>query len=423
MKIPIKISVDYTLDFFDLARWHKRAGDRVRKGEVVLTFETQKESTDKAADADGVLVKIVTLEGEQVTRPVEVAHGAWGATVGYIETDEAQLRNKEIEGEILHVAATPQKMVPDTIINCAIINKPRQKVRAQMRPILETLEEVRTRPSPTNSLVRASAHVRVVAAEKGVALDTISPSGIEGTITLEDIECHKISTPLKDMADEFELVPLTARRKGIAHNLTKSWQEIPHAGSEVVVDFTNIGRRRKELQLIYADDPAYAKVVSRWDVFLIMGITRNLRDKWKIINSTFAWSGIKIHRHINMGISLADKHGLIVPVLQNIESLDHISIALALDNLYRGIEANLLTARNYRGATCTFNNPGVLGSHNGSSIIPWGGGSAIISLNAIGTDYRTVLGIRFDHRAYDGAEALGFLVDVKKSLEHPLEDV
>ncbi len=416
MKVPIKISVDYTLDFFELTRWHKRVGDSVRKGEVVLTFESQKESADKAADADGVLTEILVPQGEQVTRPDSVAHGAWGATVGYVETN-AVLAETPNEGRGITL---PPEVVVSPLLS---VEKPRQKVRALMR----TVQTEPTAESARTSLgLRASAYVRMIAAEKGVSLDSMTPTGLDGTMTLHDVELvrkekheNRVATPA---ANDHELVPLTARRRGIATNLTKSWQEIPHAGSEVIIDLSRVAERRKALKLMYADNPIFARITSRWDTFVIVALVENIKEKWRIINSTFTWDGIRMHKHVNMGISLADKHGLIVPVLHRVDQINHIEIANELEALYRNVEANKLTAHDYKGATCTFNNTGVLGSHGGSSIIPYNSGSAIISLNAIGAGHRAILGIRFDHRAYDGAEALGFLNDVKKFLEHWPED-
>ena len=49
----------------NVARWHKQNGDAVRKGEVLVTLETDKVSTELEADADGTLT-ILVGEGEEV---------------------------------------------------------------------------------------------------------------------------------------------------------------------------------------------------------------------------------------------------------------------------------------------------------------------------------------------------------------------
>ena len=48
-----------------IAQWHKRDGEQVRKGEVLVTLETDKVSNDLEADESGVL-SILTAEGTEV---------------------------------------------------------------------------------------------------------------------------------------------------------------------------------------------------------------------------------------------------------------------------------------------------------------------------------------------------------------------
>ena len=49
-----------------VARWTKKAGDAVRKDEILVELETDKVSLEVAAPADGVLSEILAAEGETV---------------------------------------------------------------------------------------------------------------------------------------------------------------------------------------------------------------------------------------------------------------------------------------------------------------------------------------------------------------------
>jgi len=89
MKRPIEVAVDYTLDNLEIKEWRKRVGDVVRRGEVLLEYETQKVVVEESAADDGVLCEITATAGEQVFRPDNVPSGAWTAIVGYIETEGA----------------------------------------------------------------------------------------------------------------------------------------------------------------------------------------------------------------------------------------------------------------------------------------------------------------------------------------------
>ena len=48
-----------------LAQWHKKNGEAVSKGDLILTIETDKVSTEVTADDSGVL-EIIVAEGEEV---------------------------------------------------------------------------------------------------------------------------------------------------------------------------------------------------------------------------------------------------------------------------------------------------------------------------------------------------------------------
>ena len=470
MKISIKVSVDYTLDFFDLVSWHKQVGDRVRAGDIMLTFETQKETTDKAAEADGVLAEICIPAGENVQRPENVQHGGWGAVVGYIETDEVSPVTEQHTEKKAADIPPMSSALKDT--SAPAVGK--KKMRARRRPdgtmelvpvedvvspagkaemrstltpdgivtlvpadktatvVMDTVTRKADAAAVPSGAAKASPHVRTIARGKVIDLSAVTPTGPNGTITLQDLarydrerQASPIAPPVraemsKDNGDALELVPLTARRKGIATNLTKSWQEIPHAGCDVIVDMSRIAARRARI-LSGGDmgpDARAVRIASRWDAFIIAAIAENLRDKWRVINSTFTWEGLQVHTHVNVAISLADRHGLIVPVMHRVEAMSVQEVALRLEMIYEGVRQNTLTAKDYRGATFTFNNPGALGGHSGSSIIPYKSGSAILSFHAVDKDQKSIVGLRFDHRAYDGREALGFLTDVKRILEN-----
>ena len=52
-----------------VARWTKKAGDAVRKDEILVELETDKVSLEVAAPADGVLEFIAAEEGAWPPRP------------------------------------------------------------------------------------------------------------------------------------------------------------------------------------------------------------------------------------------------------------------------------------------------------------------------------------------------------------------
>ncbi len=445
MRVPVEATgIDYSLFDFQILVWQKNVGDTVRRGEVLLSYETQKGNFDLAAEQNGVLAEILYLAGSEIERPADAPTGGWGKVLGYIETDSSMPITPE-KGKSVKIPKAVEKPVaekPKPIVPVdAPKDEPKEKMRVRMKldgtfeKIGERKEEEQLQNIPHgDSGVKASPLVRSRARFRSVELSHVTPSGHENTITLEDVE-RAASGPKPaasekplDMPDDYSLVPLSLRRRGIAENMEKSWKEIPHARTSVIVDFSSVAELRRTWSLTHSGDNSDAvKKKTRWDVFVLYAMVHNIRQNWPIINSTFTWDGIRIHTHINMGISLGDKDGLLVPVIHNAEHLNMQGLAAALDELYKKFAEHKLGSRDYKNGTITFNNAGALrssvyspeggGGDDGFSILPYAGGSAIVALHRIVAN-KANLGISFDHRAYDGREASGFLMDVKFVLEH-----
>ena len=78
-----------------VARWAKKAGEAVRKDELLVELETDKVSLEVVAPEDGVLSEIVAGDGATVTREdieglalfAEVALGAGEVAAGIVEAE------------------------------------------------------------------------------------------------------------------------------------------------------------------------------------------------------------------------------------------------------------------------------------------------------------------------------------------------
>src|SRR5579872_3090578 len=92
-----------TMDRGTIAHWNKKAGDRVKRGEVLLEIETDKANMELESYSDGILAKIMVAEGETANV---------GAPIGIVVKDEAEL--KEIDSGSAAVAAqTPGNGKPE----------------------------------------------------------------------------------------------------------------------------------------------------------------------------------------------------------------------------------------------------------------------------------------------------------------------
>ena len=86
MRETLRAKVDYTLDGFELIEWHKNVGDRVKVGDTLFTYETQKSAAEGVAEYSGVLAEIKVPAGTVVSKADSDDPDNWNV-VGYLETD------------------------------------------------------------------------------------------------------------------------------------------------------------------------------------------------------------------------------------------------------------------------------------------------------------------------------------------------
>ena len=146
-----------------------------------------------------------------------------------------------------------------------------------------------------------------------------------------------------------------------------------------------------------------------------------------LLNSSWEEDGIALHGEINVGVAVAAPEGLMVPVVHGADRLGVEAIAVRLDSLIARARAGRLELADVQGGTFTVNNTGALGSVASRPLVnpPQ---AAILATEAIvkrpvvvgdGIAIRSMMnvGLTFDHRIMDGAEAGAFLQAVKARLE------
>jgi pyruvate dehydrogenase E2 component (dihydrolipoamide acetyltransferase) len=148
------------------------------------------------------------------------------------------------------------------------------------------------------------------------------------------------------------------------------------------------------------------------------------------VNRSWSESGMVQYTRVHLGIAVALKEGLIVPVIRNADSLPFIDLAKAVKSISQRARTANLTEHETGGSTFTITNLGAYGIEFFTPILnpPESG---ILGVGAvkhvpmyIGDELqrRSVLplSLTFDHRILDGAPAAAFLGTVKNFLEDPI---
>ncbi|HQH71208.1 MAG TPA: 2-oxo acid dehydrogenase subunit E2, partial [bacterium] len=148
------------------------------------------------------------------------------------------------------------------------------------------------------------------------------------------------------------------------------------------------------------------------------------------VNSSFLGAAVRQYHNVNVGIAVAGKGTLLVPVIRACESKSIGQIARERAVLVEKGQAGKLSPEELSGGTFTISNLGMLGITRFTAVI----NPPQAAILAVGTvrdvpvvkDGQVVPGKRMavtlscDHRAFDGAEGARFMATLKMKLENPL---
>lgn len=369
-----------------VGEWYKKEGDEVKNGDVLLAIETDKLSSEVVCEHDGVLLKIVAQEGEDV--PVK-------GILGYIGQP----------GEAIDETA-PQANIAD--IPAAPIPEP--------APSSETTETERLRVSPL---------ARKVAADLGVELTGIQGSGTSGRITQRDVlQANVRQQAAMAQKGEDTVLKMSSMRKVVAQRMLQSHTEIPPVTQVTKVDVTEL----MQLRQVILDQ--CGKKYSVNDI--ILTATAKVLKAHPEILVSYGEDQIIQHSHVNLGMAVALDGGLIVPVIRNADLLSLDGISAAAKDLAVRAKNNQLLPEEYKGSTFSITNLGMFGVEVFTPIINQPD-AAILGVGSIDNELQmhedeTIhnhkvlrLSLTYDHRILDGAVAAKFSADLKDMLEKPMQ--
>jgi 2-oxoglutarate dehydrogenase E2 component (dihydrolipoamide succinyltransferase) len=224
-------------------------------------------------------------------------------------------------------------------------------------------------------------------------------------------------------------VTLSKIRKLTGSHMVMSKAVSPHAFSVVEVDYANVDATRSKVKGEW-------KASEGFSLTYLPFITRAVVDAlaaFPHLNASVGEDELVVHHFIDIGIAVdLDFQGLLVPVVRNAETKRLRAIAREINDLAGRARSRKLSPDEITGGTFTISNNGSAGSVLTMPIINQPQ-VAILSTDAIvrkpvvanladGTEAIVIhpvghLAMSWDHRAFDGAYAAGFLAHVKDELE------
>ena len=380
-----------------VVKWHKNAGESVKRDEILVEIETDKVVLEVPAVTDGVLETVLQPEGATV-----ISKQLLGklSTVTTAETEVKEVHTQELT--------------------------PAERHNANL-----TYDGVNENLSPG---------IRRLIAEHDLDVTKIKGSGVGGRITREDVErfitqnsqlesavenLAEISTAAIATCRTEKRVPMTRLRKRIAERLLEAKNSTAMLTTFNEVDMQPIMHLRKTYgEKFEKQHGARLGFMS----FYIKAVVEALK-RYPEINASIDGDDIVYHNYFDISIAVSTPRGLVTPVLRNCDKLSMADIEKEIKALAEKGRDGKLTVEDLTGGNFTITNGGVFGSLMSTPIInpPQ---SAILGMHAIKDrpvvlDGQVVirpmmyLALSYDHRLIDGRESVGFLVTVKELLEDP----
>ncbi len=406
-----------------VTRWLKNVGDSIAVDEALLEVSTDKVDTEIPSPVAGTLLAIDV--------PVDTTV-AVGARLGLIG----------VSGAAAPAApAAPAPVVAEPIAPVQVAQVPAQVSTPVAVPVTQAPVS-----QPQDAYV--TPIVRKLANELGINLANVRGTGIGGRIRKEDLQAlapqsapapvanaaaapassaprpaAPVASPLRGTT-----VTMSRLRKVIAARMVESLQVSAQLTTVIEVDVTKIARLRDRSKATFE---AREGVKLSFLPFFSVAVCEALKQH-PVLNSSVEGDQIVYHGAEHLGIAVDTERGLLVPVIHNAGDLNMGGVARKIADLAARTRDNKVTPDELGGGTFTLTNTGSRGALFDTPIINQPQ-VAILGLGAIvkrpmvvkGEDggetiairSMVYLGLSYDHRVVDGADAARFLVTLKERLE------
>jgi len=401
-----------------IGKWAKRAGDAVRKDEVLVELETDKVSLEVVAPSDGVLTEIRAADGATVTpgavlgvvsegasaaapaapaaapaAPATAPAAAPGGTVAiavptmgesvaegtmgtWLKTSGDTVARDELLVEIetdkvaVEVSAPAAGVLTISAGSGSTVT-PGQSIGSIAAsgdvPAAAPAAPAGTRPAPAVSdAPHLSPAVQRVVTENNLDPRTLPATGPKGNITKADA-VNAISAapparaaaapPRPDLPRE-ERVKMTRLRQTIARRLKESQNTAAQLTTFNEVDMTNVMALRTQ----YKD--AFEKrhgVKLGFMSFFTRAVVAALKEI-PAVNAEIDGTDIIYKNHYDIGVAVGTEKGLVVPVLRDADQLSLAGIEKGIAALGKAARDGDLTLDQLQGGTFTITNGGTYGS-------------------------------------------------------------
>ncbi len=468
--MPAKIlmpALSPTMTEGNLARWHKKEGDKVEPGDVLAEIETDKATMEVEAIDEGTLGRIIVADGTE--------NVAVNTVIGLI------LEEGEDNSALDDAAASPAPAAKPTPAEAKPQAEPKPQSSsggggASITPVARRIadqsgidvtlvsgtgprgkitradveaaagEKTASAPAETGDRIFVSPLAARMAAEAGIDLSGIKGSGPRGRIVKADVEAAKAApskpkeapsaAPAKAApaakpapaavpeGEAYEVVAMSTMRKVIAERMTHSKSNVPHFYLTVDCEIDELLKVRKALNERLPDDGKLSV-----NDFVIRACALALME---VPDANAGWEGpgqMRRYSRADISVAVALDGGLITPIIRGAEKKGLAQISTDLKDLATRARAGKLAPEEYQGGSFSISNLGMFGIKQFDAVInepqgcilAVGAGEPrpVVKDGALAVATVMTCTLSCDHRVVDGATGAKLLGAIKRLIEYP----
>ena len=426
-----------TVESCIVSKWHVKKGDRVKAGDLLFTYETDKATFDAESTTDGTVLEIFFDVGDDVpvlTNMCVIGEPGEDITPflpAGAEEEEKQAPSEEpVKEEEVSQPMQAEAKEPDEAIGIS----PRAKnlaikAGADLSKAVPTGPKGRIIERDVRSLIEQGALISKAAMDKIEKGAEYTGTGLGGRVTLSDLAGSvKEDTPVvqKEAATptpEYTEEPLSNIRKLIGKSMHQSLSEMAQLTLHSSFNATAIQSYRQKVK-------AAAELLGLSNITLndiiLFAVSRVIK-KHKALNAHYTGTSMKYFNHVHLGMAVDTDRGLMVPTIFNADQKSLNEIAIESKKLAEACRTGKINPDLLQGGTFTVTNLGGLGVESFTPVINPPQTAILGVCNIVQRPIMTDKGISlypamglsltFDHRAVDGAPAAKFLKDLGEALE------
>jgi 2-oxoglutarate dehydrogenase E2 component (dihydrolipoamide succinyltransferase) len=455
MSLDVKVpAAGESITSANVAHWHKKNGDPVKAGEILVTLETDKVSNELEAPVDGTL-EILVVEGEEVSIGTVIARisGEVAAAAAALPPEPVTAPAPAASGATIELKV-PAAGESITSANVAKWQKKDGDIVA-LGEVLVTLETDKV----SNELEAPAAGRLKILTPEG---DEVSIGTVIATIDTS-VTANSAVAPLPSPspAAVAQPVPVAAPSLPAKPDFTTS---VAPAERVVVTEVTDGRTTRKKMSMLRRkiathlvnaqQTAAILTTFNEVDMTAVMDLRKSVQDDFMkkhgvklgfmsffvkataqalkdipAVNGRIEGTDIIENHFYDIGVAIGTEKGLIVPVLRNVDTKSFAQIEKDILDYAKKSKDGQISLDDLSGGCFTISNGGTYGSLLSTPILntPQSGilGMHTIQQRPVALNGQVVirpmmyLALSYDHRLVDGKEAVTFLIRIKDCLENP----